>query len=140
MKRGLSVAELIVAIVISFIAISAIYSLLFTGLKTVDTTKRIGDVKELSKSGFAVLDWVFQRWGSGVPCNDPTSTPGDCTPIRDCNVNISDPLNSPYPPPSSRCVTVVQKDPCDEVWFYANLKGFGFVERLKSPHRVSLFS
>lgn len=119
--KGLTLAEIMVAIAVSIIILGAITSLYITSDKVFKRTKDVSDVKEIGKVGMAQLEWLFQRWGSSTPCSN--EDPSQCTLVMSCNPTG----NFVYPPRSSMCITIVEANPCDEVYFYANLYGNGFV-------------
>lgn len=121
-NKGLTLAEIMVAIAVSIIVLGAITSLYITTDKVFKRTKDTSDVKEIAKGGMAQLEWLFQRWGTSTPCSN--QDPSQCTSITPCGSGGG---TFPYPPPSSLCITINQNNPCDEIYFYANLYGNGFV-------------
>lgn len=136
-NKGLTLVELLVAIIISTIILGALYSLFFSGERAVRNIKEITDVKEIAKLGLAQLEWIFDRWGTSVVmCQDPITT-NQCTAVVDCRDASG---NFPYPPPSSLCITVIDDDPCDRVTFYGNLYGNGFVALVRGPDTVEVVS
>jgi prepilin-type N-terminal cleavage/methylation domain-containing protein len=136
-NKGLTLAELMMAIVISTIVLAAITSLYITTDKVFKKTKDVSDVKETTKGVMAQLEWIFQRWGASTPClnTDPTQ----CTRV-DIACNAGGTFT--YPPQSSMCITINDSHPCDEVYFYANLYGNGFVHipTIESPIRMNIKS
>ncbi len=134
-SKGLTLAEIMIAIAISIIILAAVTSLYYTSDRVFKRTKSSADVKEILKQGMAGLEWIFQRWGTATPCNDPTGN-NQCSVIRDCRIAGS--YN--YPPPSSMCLTIINGNPCDEVIFYGSLYGNGFVDRVSGPTSVALMS
>lgn len=132
MRRGFTIVELLVAIAISGLIIGILASLLLTSSRVFNTTKTITDLKENARLGAMQLEWLFQRWGTSTPCADAYK----CTQVISCG----NPGNFNYPPDSSLCITIQPGNPCDEVWFYANLYGLGFVDRLTSPSEVAVMS
>jgi type II secretory pathway pseudopilin PulG len=122
--KGLTLVELLMALLVSAIVLVAIVSLYITSVRTFQTVKDISDAKELGKSGMAQLEWLFQRWGTSTPC---LNTNNDlCTQVA-VNCQDADSGDFPYPPPSMVCITINSGNPCDEAQFYANLSGNGFV-------------
>ena len=133
MRRGITLTEILVSIVISLIILAALVNTLIgTGKGARDILKAV-DVKDYAKEGLAKLDWIFQRWGVGVPCIDPTGD-NNCAVVRSCG----GPDN--YPPPSSLCVNVVRGNPCDTVQFYGSFGGMGFVTRIYGVNKVAVLS
>jgi len=130
-KRGISLAEVIVAIGISIITILAITALHEAGGKSFVGGKMLTDAEEEALIGLSQLEWLFQRWGVGTPCCSQ-----NCITVRSCG----QPDGMEYPPPSSLCITVEEGDPCDDVWFYASVGGMGFVDRLLGPGEVAFMS
>lgn len=116
-NKGLTLAEIMVAIAISVIILGAVTSLYITSDRSFKRTKSSSDVKEIGKTGMAQLEWLFQRWGTSTPCGN--EDPSQCTLVNSCG--------STYPPQSTMCITILERNPCDEVLFYANLYGNGFV-------------
>ncbi|MCX8070311.1 MAG: type II secretion system GspH family protein [Thermodesulfovibrionales bacterium] len=135
-NKGISLVEILIAMVIVGIITSALLTLYMSSDKVFRQTKVIADTKETAKLSLAQLEWLFQRWGTSTPCNDPTGN-NVCTVIRDCRDTNN---NYAYPPPSSICITILESSPCDEVQFYANLYGNGFVDRLDSATTVAMMS
>lgn len=137
--KGLTLAEILIAIAVSIIVLSAVASLYYVSDRAFKRTKASSDVKEIAKGGMAGLEWLFQRWGTATPCNDPTGN-NQCTPVIDCRV--AGQYN--YPPPSSMCITIIDNtiegSPCDDVIFYGSLYGNGFVDRVSGPTTVALMS
>jgi len=130
-RRGISLAEVVVAIGVSILAVLAITALHEAGGKSFVGGKVLTDAEEEALIGVSQLEWLFQRWGVGTPCCSQ-----NCIAVRSCG----EPGEMTYPPPSSLCITVKEGDPCDEVWFYASLGGMGFVDRLLGPSEVALMS
>src|SRR5690606_5433143 len=117
---GFNLVELIIVLLMSTLILAAMTSIFTTSGSVFQKTKNISDVKEISKGGMAQLEWLFQRWGTATPCNNPDTAL--CTKVQDCRVNAA----YPYPPPGTVCITILDDsntDPCDEVQFYANLYG-----------------
>jgi len=131
MQRAFTIIELLVAIVISFITLGAVIALYQVSSDVFRNIKKVSEAKENTRVGVAQLEWLFQRWGVGTPCCSQ-----DCTVITSCG----DPGAFTYPPPSALCITIIEGDPCDEIWFYANLHGMGFVDKLISPYEVAVMS
>jgi prepilin-type N-terminal cleavage/methylation domain-containing protein len=122
--EGFNLIELMIVIFMSALILTAMASIFTTSGNVFQKTKNISDVKEISKGGMAQLEWLFQRWGTATPCNNPDTAL--CTKVQDCRVNAG----YPYPPPGAVCITIMDDagtEPCDEVQFYANLYGSGFV-------------
>ncbi len=133
--QGFSLVEVVIAIVVASMILGALLSLHTASERTFAATNKVSDTKELSKLNMAQLEWLFQRWGTSTPCNDPTGS-NQCTPVIDCRVNNQ----LAYPPPSSVCITIVGQSPCDEVTFYASLHGNGFIDRIASQTTVAAMS
>ncbi|MEM1973818.1 MAG: prepilin-type cleavage/methylation domain-containing protein [Thermoplasmata archaeon] len=142
--EGISLAEIMIAILVSIIILGTITSLYITSNRVFLQTKAVADVKDTAKQGMAGLEWIMQRWGTSTPCNDPSGN-NNCLEIRDCRRCLNPPTCNQfgdhiYPPPSSMCITITDGNPCDEVVFYGNLYGNGFVERISGPTSVALVS
>ena len=109
---GFTVVELLVAILVSLIVLGAVVSLYISSSRGFQKTKPISDVLEEARSALATLDFLFSRWGMGVPCLNNT-----------CTYNVSITPCDGYPPSDPMCMNVTD----NSVEFYANLYGFGFV-------------
>jgi len=124
-KRGFTLVEVLIALLISSIILTVVVSLYTTSAKTFQRVKDVSDSKEIAKDGMARLEWLFQRWGTSTPC-----TPGENENTASCtrvDVDCRDKDGKyTYPPSSSVCITILDNNP-DEVIFYANLYGNGFV-------------
>lgn len=135
-QNGISLVEILIAIAIVGIITSALITLYMTSDRVFRQTKAVADTKETAKLSLAQLEWLFQRWGTSTPCNDPSGN-NICTIIRNCKDQNG---NFVYPPPSSICITIEDGSPCDDVHFYGNLYGNGFVDRLDSASTVAVMS
>lgn len=131
--KGFSIAELLIAIAISVLMLAIMSSLFFTSSQVFNQVRTISDVKENARLGVMQLEWLFQRWGTATPCTNASI----CTQVVSCG---TPPDDFDYPPESSLCITIQEGNPCDEVWFYANLYGLGFVDKLIGPDRVAVMS
>lgn len=118
MKKGFTLIEMLIVILIGVLIIGVLVGLYIVHQQVQAPTKVTSDILEIQRAGMAQLEWIFSRWGTGTPCNDPTGA-NICTRIRPCDL-IG---NFTYPPPSSLCVSIRNNNICDEVWFYANLEG-----------------
>lgn len=132
MKKGFTLIELLVVILISVLIIGAVTGLYIAHQKIQAPTKAMSDIVEIQRAGMAQLEWLFSRWGTGTPCNNLANI---CTKIISCDINGT----FVYPPPSSLCVTIVKRDPCDELYFYANLEGLAIVNDV-SVNKARLLS
>ena len=138
-NKGLTITELLVAIFISAIILSAMGFLYSTSNKVFSQTEGIQNAKDYIDNGMTQLQWFFDRWGAGVPCNDPTGA-NNCTVVRPCQDSNG---NFDFPPPSSICITYQQNQTypsCDDVYFYGTMGGEGFVSRVSSPSTVTVMS
>ncbi|PMP66619.1 MAG: hypothetical protein C0190_05290 [Thermodesulfobacterium geofontis] len=143
MKRGFTLIEMLVVILIGALVIGALVGLYIAHQRVQGPIKMTSDISEIQRAGIAQLEWIFSRWGTGTPCNDPTGA-NICTRIRPCDIanvcnveNLSRVCsnetvsNTPcYPPPSSLCVSVRSGNPCGQIWFYANLEGVGIISNV----------
>jgi len=110
-RRGLTLTELIIVIVVSLILSLAIYWVMKTTGLFFKENKEASDLVEQARSAEAQLAYYFNRWGVGVP-EDPAS--GTCDFGWDAG---------PYP--SSRyCIVVDSGSSCDEVTFYGSVRGY----------------
>jgi len=121
-RKGFTIIEVLVVIVLCTIILMAAFGLYLASGKIFRETRPISDVLEEMRSAIATLDFVFSRWGAGVPCNNNT-----------CDETISECIGPPpdnYPPYNRLCMTCNEGDfssGCKKVEFYANLEGYGFV-------------
>ena len=125
MKKGFTLIELLIVLVIASLILGALVGLYIAQQRTQTPLKSTSDVVEIQRSAMAQLEWLFSRWGTATPCNDPTGT-NICTRIRPCTING----NFTYPPPSTLCVSIEDGNPCGEIWFYANFEGMAVVNRI----------
>lgn len=135
-KRGMTLIEILIVIIISAIIVGAALSLYIVVSKTYSQIKPLLTAKETTKTGLDQLEWFFQRWGFGVPCNNPANT------LQCINIYVDNSSSNtfPYAPPSSLYIRIRNSDPCDEVWFYGSLEGEGFVTRIVGTDRVAVMS
>ena len=125
MKKGFTLIELLIVLVIASLILGALVGLYIAQQRIQTPLKSTSDVVEIERNAMAQLEWLFSRWGTGTPCNDPTGT-NICTRIRPCTING----NFTYPPPSTLCVSVRNGNPCGEIWFYANFEGMAIVNKI----------
>jgi prepilin-type N-terminal cleavage/methylation domain-containing protein len=130
--KGFTLPEILVVIVLSSIILGAIVGLFISSENLFKKTKPVSDVLEEMRSGLATLDFVFSRWGAGVPCkNNQCQNNSNIVPCDD------------FPPSDPLCMNCTQGDfssGCSEVVFYGNLYGLGFVVDNKTGNMVDIIS
>ncbi|WPM32989.1 prepilin-type N-terminal cleavage/methylation domain-containing protein [Hydrogenobacter sp. T-2] len=141
MRRGFTLVELLVAIMVSSIILLAIASLFMGSNRAFRVNRDVAEMSEDVRNAITTLEFIFSRWGAGVPCannncNITNSIP-DCTGVIVSSLNNSIPPT--YAPPSDpMCMSVISElsigQPLGQpqvsntyVIFYANLYGIGFV-------------
>jgi len=124
-KKGFTLLELVIVMLLGLFIVGIILGLFIVSQQLQTPGKSVSDVVEVARSGMAQLEWIFSRWGTGTPCNDPTGA-NTCTRIRACDISG----NFSYPPPSTLCVTIRAGKPCGQIWFYANLRGMAIVNNI----------
>ncbi len=118
-KKAFTLVEILVAMILASIILVAVLGLYVASDKVFKKTKPVSDVLEEMRSGIVTLDFVFSRWGAGVPCYN-----------NNCNIGTTISACSSYPPTDPMCMTCNSGDlttGCSDVEFYANLYGMGFV-------------
>jgi prepilin-type N-terminal cleavage/methylation domain-containing protein len=117
--KGFTLVELLIAVVLAGIVLMAIVGLYLASDKAFKKNKPVSDVLEEMRSAISILEFVFSRWGVGVPCSNNT-----------CNItSFLTPCNG-YPPSDPMCITCNKgslETGCSDVEFYANFYGMGFV-------------
>ncbi|MCX7738183.1 MAG: prepilin-type N-terminal cleavage/methylation domain-containing protein [Hydrogenothermaceae bacterium] len=119
-NKGFTLTELLVAVIISMIILLALTSLFIVGNKTFKSNKEISDINEDVKNAITTLDFLFSRWGAGVPCPD-----------EGCNLQSPPPDCSSYPPKDPMCITIIDRN---QIIFYGNLYGLGFVKDVNNSN------
>lgn len=117
--KGFTIIELLIVILLCAIILMAVSGLYIASSKIFRYTRPISDVLEETRSGIVTLDFVFSRWGAGVPCTNNT-----------CNISNATISCSNYPPSNPICITCNNGDfnsGCNDIEFYASLYGIGFV-------------
>lgn len=117
--KGFTIIELLIVILLCAIILMAISGLYIASDKIFRHTRPISDVLEETRSGIVTLDFVFSRWGAGVPCENNT-----------CNISNTTIPCLNYPPSAPMCITCNNGDfnsGCNDIEFYASLYGIGFV-------------
>lgn len=117
--KGFTIIELLIVIVLCTIILMAVLGVYLVSDKIFSKTKPISDVLEEARGAILNLDFIFSRWGVGVPCKN-----------NDCKIESSITPCEGYPPSNPLCITCNSGDlnsGCSDVEFYANLYGFGFV-------------
>jgi len=121
-KKGLTLIELITAIVIAAIVMMAIVALYINTDHSFKKNKQISDLLQNSQAAIFNLNYLFSRWGVGVPCYNNTC-------VYSSN---SIPACGGFPPTDPLCMdckvgSLNSTTGCSDIVFYANLKGLGFV-------------
>ena len=124
--KGFTLIEILVTILLVSIILMTIVGLYIASDKAFKKNKPISDVLEEMRSGIATLDFVFSRWGVGVPCAN-----------NNCTINATgiSPCDEDYPPSDPMCMTCNEgslSSGCSDVEFYGNLYGIGFVVNANS--------
>lgn len=118
-KRGFTLIELLVTIIIVSIIIMAIVGIFMASDRAFKKNRPVSDVIEEMRSGVATLDFVFSRWGVGIPCK-----------ANNCTYNSEIVPCNGYPPSDPMCITCNVGDlssGCSDLEFYGNLYGMGIV-------------
>jgi len=115
MKRGLTIAELVVVIVISIILAVAVYWAMRTGGTFFTEEKVLSDLLEQARTSETQLSYFFNRWGVGVPENPDSPS---------CDYVFSQELSATQFPRSKYCIIVNAGSSCDEVIFYGSTRGY----------------
>jgi len=118
-QKGFTMIEILVVIVLCTIIVMAALGLYFASDKVFKKTRPISDVLEEMRGAIATLDFIFSRWGVGVPCIN-----------NNCNTGNSITTCINYPPSDLLCMKCNSGDlssGCSDVEFYASLYGLGFV-------------
>ncbi|MEM4368315.1 MAG: prepilin-type N-terminal cleavage/methylation domain-containing protein [Candidatus Anstonellales archaeon] len=118
-KKGFTVIELLVAMIVSMIVVGALTSLFIVGNRTFQSNERVAYITEEVRNAITTLDFLFSRWGVGVPC-----------PQNGCNIQTPPPDCTSYPPSDPMCITINGT----EIIFYANLYGIGFVQSVDNDN------
>lgn len=111
-KKGFTLIELLIVTVIGLFLLEAVYLLYSGSLKLFRDVKATSDNLETKVPSIELISRYFERWGVSV-----MSTGTDC---------------ASYPPSQKKCITLTESSPCDEVVFWGNLYGFGFVQSVAS--------
>jgi len=119
-QKGFTMVEILIVIILCAIIAMAALGLYLASDKVFKKMKATSDVLEEMRSAMATLDFVFSRWGVGVPCKN-----------NNCTIGSSiTPCDATYPPSDPLCVKCNSGDlnsGCSDIEFYANLYGYGFV-------------
>jgi prepilin-type N-terminal cleavage/methylation domain-containing protein len=118
-QKGFTIIEILVVIVLCTIILMAASGLYLASSKIFRETRPVSDVLEEMRSAIATLDFVFSRWGTGVPCKN-----------NSCNIGNIITICDDYPPSNPLCMKCNSGDfssGCNDIEFYANLEGYGFV-------------
>uniref|UniRef100_A0A7V5XHS9 Prepilin-type N-terminal cleavage/methylation domain-containing protein n=1 Tax=Thermodesulfobacterium geofontis TaxID=1295609 RepID=A0A7V5XHS9_9BACT len=121
-QKGFTIIEILVVIVLCIILLMAVLGVYLASDKVFKKTRPISDVLEEMRSAMATLDFVFSRWGTGVPCYNNNCTISDNIPP--CPETIDELPSSPL---CMKCNSGDFSSGCSDVEFYANLGGYGFV-------------
>ncbi|MEM5815808.1 MAG: hypothetical protein QXL14_02055 [Candidatus Aenigmatarchaeota archaeon] len=113
-SKGISTTEILVALALSTLISLIVTSLFVTSSNLYVKNKKAFELNEDTRNAIATIEYLFSRWGAGVPCKD-----------NKCVINNSLPPCDDYPPSDPQCITI--KDNGREVEFFGNLYGFGFI-------------
>ncbi len=109
-SHGFSLIEVLIVSVIGLFVLEAAYLLYMGALRLFKDVKASSETVETSVPSMELVARYFDRWGVNV------ATGG-----ANC---------AAYPPVNGKCITVTEGTPCDEVVFWGNLYGTGFVENV----------
>ena len=118
-QKGFTMIEVLVVIVLCTIIIMAALGLYFASDKIFKKTRPVSDVLEEMRGAITTLDFIFSRWGVGVPCYN-----------NNCNIGTNITTCTSYPPSDPLCMKCNSGDfssGCSDIEFYGNLEGYGFV-------------
>ncbi len=136
-KRGFTVVEFLVGILISLLILGAI-SIAFIGAnRGFQQNKPISQAIQEAQNSVATLDFLFSRWGVGVPTSNEiptmnndgtTQTDGNGNPINWQPANL--PIGIVFPPAYPFWYLAVDTNGDgrnDTIYFFASLGGTGYV-------------
>ncbi len=125
MKKGFTLVELLIVMILIFLIVGAVLSIHLKSSELFKEGKELSDVTEDARIAITTLDFVFSRWGMGVPCANNTCIISDVLPY--CNIPLSGNtlISPPTLPSDPMCIDTGTNG--EEAVFYANLEGFGFV-------------
>ena len=130
-NKGISLVELLVAMVITGIILTAAVSMFVSSNRVFRANRDAAEMSEDVRNAITTLEFVFSRWGAGVPCPGNPQT-GD---NNNCQIaNEIPPCNNQYPPTDPMCMDIGQNG--SSVTFYANLYGTGFVTARKDEDEL----
>ncbi|NPA40488.1 MAG: type II secretion system protein [Thermodesulfobacteria bacterium] len=118
-KQGLTLTELLIGLVISGIVAAAILGLYVGSNKSFKRGRKLSELMDEVNSAIVQLDFLFSRWGAGVPCANNT-----------CVFNTTISACGGYPPSDPMCMDCLNGSlttGCTDIVFYGNLGGLGFV-------------
>ena len=116
-KRGFTLIELLIVTVVGLFILEAAY-LLYTGsLKLFKDVRTINENVETKIPSMELIARYFDRWGVGVSGTGTVST--NCTYY---STGLS----------NEKCLTKTAGTPCDEIIFWGNAYGAGFVQNVTS--------
>jgi prepilin-type N-terminal cleavage/methylation domain-containing protein len=115
-KKGFTIIELLIVTVIGLFILEAAYLLYSGSMKLFRDVKTMSDDVQTKIPSIELIARYFDRWGVNV-----ASTGTDCT---------------NYPANNAKCITITAQTglstgiTCDEVTFWGNLYGTGFVQNV----------
>lgn len=108
-NKGFSLVEILIAIVITSVILSAIMMSFTSSLRVFRDAKSISDNIETKTPSVELISRYFDRWGVGVVSRvEKPACTGNC-------------------PVAQKSLDIVETNNCSDVTFYGNLHGFGFV-------------
>lgn len=110
-EKGYSLAEILIAMTISAIVMAAVVVAYVGSVRAFRDVKSISDNIDTKTPSIELVSRYFDRWGVGVPDNTTSTT---------CSTTA-------YPDVRSKCMSYNSGTPCDNISFFGNFYGMGFV-------------
>jgi prepilin-type N-terminal cleavage/methylation domain-containing protein len=118
-EDGFTLIELLIALFISLIILGSITIAFIASNKSYQVNRPLSQAIEEVQTAESTLNFLFSRWGVGVP------TLTNTTVINNYTIPTSYPENSyPFPPTNPFWFTITNNN---EIAFFASLGGSGFV-------------
>lgn len=108
-QKGFTLVEILIAVLVAVVAIGAIQVVYSSSHQVFQNVKSISDNVETKTPSIELIARYFDRWGVGVMSQAEMPLCNNC-------------------PTTRKILAIVDGDPCDDVTFFGNIQGFGFVQ------------
>jgi len=124
-EDGFTLIELLIALFISLIILGSMAIAFIASNESYQVNRPLSQAIEQVQTAESTLNFLFSRWGVGVPTLTNATNSTNATVINNYTIPTSYPANSyPFPPANPFWFKIINNN---EIAFFASLGGSGFV-------------